>query len=323
MFEISADCFAKVNLALAITGRDAASGMHYIDSVIAKIKLKDVITVKSRRTKGVKVSFTFAPGVRKEHIDPADNTLTRTYGAVQDVLGIALPPLAVSIEKHIPVAGGLGGGSSDAAAFVECLVMLALAGELGDAGPVICEAEPEDWRDVALAVGMDTFFFMLSANVARVTGFGEYCGELVLPGLYGLRCAVIDPGVSLSTAGMYARVTDYSPRSHVGHFLQEWRTQAVSAELAAAGREYTRASDKARAANKAAAKGLEKALSRARNDFTNIARKASPEVAAVLHEYEGRFPYVGVTGSGSCVIVIGKPKAIRGAGLTPYRFLTD
>lgn len=315
---MSADCYAKVNLALAITGRDAASGLHYIDSVIAKIKLKDVITVKSRRAKGIKVSFTFAPGVRKEHIDPSHNTVTSAYGAVQEVLGITLPPLAVNVEKHIPAGGGLGGGSSDAAAFVECLVMLARAGELGDAGPVICEAEPEDWHDVALAVGMDTFFFMISANVARVTGFGEYCGEIALPGLEAYRCAVVDPGVSLSTAEMYGRVHKYSRKSHVEDFLQEWRTQAMEQELLKAhGPEIRRRYHGLRFGT------LDEVFRHAKNDFTDIAHKVSPEVAAVLDEYVGRFPLVAVTGSGSCVIVIGKPKAIRSTGLTPYRFLTD
>jgi 4-diphosphocytidyl-2C-methyl-D-erythritol kinase len=316
MFEISADCHAKVNLALAILGRDVVSGMHYIDSVIAKIKLKDVITVKPRRGKGIKVSFAFAPGVRKERIDPADNTITRLYSAVQDVLGVTLPSLAVSVEKHIPAGGGLGGGSSDAAGFAECLVVLAREGDLGDISEVLDEAETEDWYDIARAVGMDTYAFMLSASILRMRGFGEACEAVELPGLEGYRCAVIDPGLGLSTTEMYGRVKKHSLESHVEDFLQEWRLQAMEQELLRAhGPEARRRYGGLRFGT------LDEVFHHAKNDFTDIARKASKEVAAVLHEYEGRFPLVSVTGSGSCVIVVGKPKAIRSAGLTPYRFL--
>ncbi len=323
MDSVVLNCPAKVNLALSILGRDDNEGMHYIDSVVTRIALADKLTLRTSRKAGLTTSFFFAPGVRREYIDPHDNTITRAHAAIEEVLGITLPPLNVRVEKHIPVGGGLGGGSSDAAGFAWGLREFASLGLLGDSGDAVLDAEEEDWFEVAQAVGMDVHCFFILNDVFRVGGFGEEFEPVDLPGLGGLRCAVIDPGVSLSTQDMYSRVHSISRKNQVEDFLQAWRTQAVSAELAAAAKEYSRKSDKARAANKAAANGLEKALSLARNDFTNIARKASPEVAAVLHEYEGRFPYVGVTGSGSCVIVIGKPKAIRSAGLTPYRFLTD
>lgn len=315
-------CPAKVNLALAILGRDEDAGLHFIDSVVTRISLADKLILIDCCAEGFATSFSFAPGVRAGYIDPNDNTITRAHAAVEEVLGVTLPPLAVSVEKHIPVGGGLGGGSSDAASFVCGLREFAVMGLLGSAGDAVLDADEADWFEVAQAIGMDTHCFFILEEVFRVRGFGEEFEHVELPGLKGLRCAVIDPGVSLSTREMYGRVRRYSKESHVEEFLLEWRAQALSAELALAGKSYTAAEGEARAAGRAAANGLEKALAFAKNDFTNIARKASREVAAALREYEGRFPLVTVTGSGSCVIVVGKVRALRDAGLTPYRFLT-
>ncbi len=315
-------CPAKVNLALAVLSRDESASMHYIDSVVTRISLADRLTLTNCCCEGFHTEFTFAPGVRAEYIDPNDNTITRAHAAVEEVLGITLPPLAVNVEKHIPVGGGLGGGSTDAASFVSALYQFAAMGLLGDAGAAIEDAEKADWFEVAQAIGMDTHCFFILDEVFRVGGFGEEFEPVDLPGLKDLRCAVIDPGVSLSTHEMYGRVRRYTTKSHVEEFLQEWRAQALSAELALAGKSYVDAAGEARAARRAAANGFEKALAFARNDFTDIARKASKKVAVVLREYEGRFPLVAVTGSGSCVIVVGKAKALREAGLKPYRFLT-
>jgi 4-diphosphocytidyl-2-C-methyl-D-erythritol kinase len=316
------NCPAKVNLALAVLGRDESAGMHFIDSVVAKISLSDRLTLIDCCGEGFHTEFTFAPGVRAERIDPRDNTITRAHAAVEEVLGITLPPLAVSVEKHIPVGGGLGGGSSDAAGFIAGLYQFAEMGLLGGAGKAIEDAEKADWFEVAQIVGMDMHTFFIMDEVFRVRGFGEEFEPIDLPGLKDLRCAVIDPGVSLSTRDMYGRVSRYSKESHVEEFLQEWRAQALSAELALAGKSYVDAAGEARATRRATANGLEKALAFARNDFTDIARKANKKVAVVLREYEGRFPLVAVTGSGSCIIAVGKVRALREAGLTPYRFLT-
>jgi 4-diphosphocytidyl-2C-methyl-D-erythritol kinase len=111
-------------------------------------------------------------------------------------------------------------------------------------------------------------------------------------------------------------------QNHVDDFIQEWRAQSLSAQLSLAGKSYASAEGEAHAASRAASKGLGKALAFAKNDFTETARKASREVARVLDEDEGRFPLVAVTGSGSCVIAVGKAGKLREAGLTPYRFLT-
>lgn len=315
-------CPAKVNLALAVLGRDEDAGMHYIDSVVTRISLADKLTLIDCCGDGFTTEFTFAPGVRAEYIDPNDNTVTRAHAAVQEVLGVTLPPLAVGVEKHIPVGGGLGGGSSDAAGFVCGLRDFAAMGLLGDAGHAILEADEEVWFEVAQAVGMDTHCFFILDDVFRIRGFGEEFELVELPGLRDLRCAVIDPGVSLSTSAMYGRVSRYSKKNHVEDFLQEWRAQTLSAELAIAGKSYASPEGEMRAVKRAAANGLEKALKFARNDFTEIARWASREVAQVLSEYEGRFPLVAVTGSGSCVIAVGNVRALRDAGLQPYRFFT-
>jgi 4-diphosphocytidyl-2C-methyl-D-erythritol kinase len=314
------NCPAKVNLALAVLGRDERAGMHFIDSVVAKISLSDRLTLSGGQGEGFTTSFTFAPGVREEPIDPCGNTITRAHAAVEEVLGITLPPLAVSVEKRIPVGGGLGGGSSDAAGFIFGLRDLAELGMLGGAGEAVMKAGEDDWYEIAQAIGMDTHIFLTCHDVIRVQGFGEVITPVELPILDRFFCAVIDPGVSLSTRDMYSRVQFYSTDGHVEAFLQEWRAQALSNMLHPS---LTMEIVGCLVYKTRSLKELEIAMKLAKNDFTDIARNVSKEVTAVLDEYEGRFPLVALTGSGSCVIAVGSSRMLSAAGLTPYSFLIE
>jgi 4-diphosphocytidyl-2C-methyl-D-erythritol kinase len=312
-------CHAKVNLALAVLDRDESAGMHYIDSIAAKISLADRLSLECCGG-GFTTEFSFAPGVREERIDPLANTITRAHAAVQDVLGVTLPPLTVRVEKHIPVGGGLGGGSSDAAGFIFGLKQLAAMGLLGDAGRAVKIAGDSEWSQAAQAIGMDTHIFLSPHGVMRVQGFGEIITPVELPGLEKLCCAVIEPGVSLSTREMYAKVQAYSGQSHVDDFVREWRALAPA---------KTRFPHRIHEPKECAAfpttpqKRLMGALQFAKNDFTDIARVASKEVAGALSNYAGKFPLVAVTGSGSCVLIVGDAGNIREAGLTPYSFLIE
>jgi 4-diphosphocytidyl-2C-methyl-D-erythritol kinase len=312
-------CHAKVNLALAVLGRDESAGMHYIDSIVAKISLADKLTLECCGD-GFTTEFTFAPGVRSEHIDPLANTITRAHAAVEKVLGITLPPLTVRVEKHIPVGGGLGGGSSDAAGFIFGLKQLATMGLLGDAGKAVKKASESEWHQAAQAIGMDTHIFLSPHGVMRVQGFGEIITPVELPGLEKFCCAVVDPGVSLSTREMYAKVQAYSGQSHVDDFMREWRALAPAKK---------RFPHRIHEPKECAAfpttpqKRLVGALQFAKNDFTDIAREASSEVAAALDKYAEKFPLVAVTGSGSCVLIVGDAGNIREAGLAPYSFLIE
>jgi 4-diphosphocytidyl-2-C-methyl-D-erythritol kinase len=182
---------AKLNLTLAIVGR-RPDGYHALHSVMVPLALAD------------RLSFAPDPSasgrdtIRTEGFDlgpPETNLVLRaieaTRRAVRGNLPAAPPALAVRLDKRIPVAAGLAGGSSDAAAAID--------GAL-EAWGVDDALGPDERLGLAASVGSDVPFF-LGGGSALVEGRGER----VTP-LHGLRLAAgeILPGILLVTPAVAA-----------------------------------------------------------------------------------------------------------------------
>ena len=181
---------AKLNLTLAVMGR-RDDGYHSLHSVMVPLLLGDALTVSvapqaiagdTLRVSGLAVS----PG--------EDNLILRAVVAVRAALalehprtGADLPPLSVRLVKRIPVAAGLGGGSSDAAAAIEA----ALAAWQTTLSPASKAA-------VAASLGSDVPFF-LAQGPAVITGRGEFVEPL--PAMQSEPPAVllVTPGLAVST----------------------------------------------------------------------------------------------------------------------------
>lgn len=147
---------AKVNFALKVGAKDA-TGYHSIESVFQTVSLCDTLTIR-------KLSGKDKCLVRCGGKESYDNTVARAYNAFAQAAGMCLPSVSVDIEKTIPMGGGLGGGSSDAAAFVHALEVMS--------GTALTE---EEKCFVASKVGCDVYFFLLcgEGGSAVVTGRGE------------------------------------------------------------------------------------------------------------------------------------------------------
>lgn len=151
---------AKVNFGLRIGGKEA-DGYHNIKGVFQAVSLCDVVTVREGRqgTKGCAVTVEGKP-IRER------NTVVAAYEAFRDVSGIKaeMPSVAITLEKKIPQGGGLGGGSSDAAASVAALERLV--------GTTLSEAQK---KEIAFRIGCDVYFFLLcgAGACALVSGRGE------------------------------------------------------------------------------------------------------------------------------------------------------
>jgi 4-diphosphocytidyl-2-C-methyl-D-erythritol kinase len=185
---------AKLNLTLAIVGR-RPDGYHALHSVMVPLGLAD------------RLSIAVAPaGDDTLHVTgfdagpSADNLVTRAIATTRAAVrssGTPTPPLAVRLEKHIPVAAGLAGGSSDAAA--------AISGALEAWG-----AELPAGRQLAIAaeLGSDVPFF-LGGGAALVEGRGERLTPLhgISPGgADGTEPGVllVTPAVAAHTASVFA-----------------------------------------------------------------------------------------------------------------------
>jgi 4-diphosphocytidyl-2-C-methyl-D-erythritol kinase len=174
---------AKINLTLRVTGR-RADGYHELESLVAFADIGDTLrfTPAAATTLAVAGPFGAACGAG------ADNLVLKAAAA----LAARVPGLesgAFTLDKRLPVAAGIGGGSSDAAA---ALRLLAQANGIAADDPRLCEA--------ALAVGADVPVCL--AGKARVMrGIGEVLSApLDLP---GLPAVLANPGVPTATRDVF------------------------------------------------------------------------------------------------------------------------
>jgi 4-diphosphocytidyl-2-C-methyl-D-erythritol kinase len=188
---------AKLNLTLAVVGR-REDGYHALHSVMVPLGLSDVIALAWAR-QGASGDTLRIAGLPL----PAagDNLVLRaiaaTRAAVLAAAGAAagaasLSPLAARLTKRIPVAAGLGGGSSDAAATV------AAALEAWGASLPF-----EAVREIALSLGSDVPFF-LAGGAALVTGRGEDVDPLPDPAGDSPGVLLVTPRVPVSTSAVFA-----------------------------------------------------------------------------------------------------------------------
>ena len=100
--------YAKVNLTLTVTGR-RADGYHTIESLFQSVSLCDKLTLEQRE-RGFWLNETAGIPAEENIITRADRLLRREFPNLGGV--------AVTLEKNIPTQAGLGGGSTDAAAYL-------------------------------------------------------------------------------------------------------------------------------------------------------------------------------------------------------------
>jgi 4-diphosphocytidyl-2-C-methyl-D-erythritol kinase len=170
--------YAKLNLVLHV-GHPRPDGLHPICSLLASIELADELTAEPSDSGEDTVH---CPGV------PDDNLAARALAEFRSRAGGELPPLAISIDKHIPVAAGLGGGSADAAA------TLRIANRL--AGDPLGHAE---LLRLAADLGSDVPS-LLDPGHAIVQGAGERVEPVTLP---PLAAVLIPDDEGISTAAAY------------------------------------------------------------------------------------------------------------------------
>lgn len=189
---------AKVNLTLEVAGR-RADGYHDLRSIFLRVGLSDRLLVEPGGADGSdRVTVTgFAVGSTR------DNLVTRALQAIRLHTGVDLPALDVTLEKRIPVAAGLGGGSSDAA------FALKLATACWGVG--ISAAEE---LALAASLGSDVPFFVADEVLAEVGGRGEIVNWLPSERLrFGV--VLVTPPIALRTARVFERfdVMNPDPRS--------------------------------------------------------------------------------------------------------------
>lgn len=162
---------AKINLTLHVTGQ-RADGYHLLDSLVVFADVGDVVRVSPAPQMSLRVSGPMGAGVPED----ARNLCWRAAEAFGE-------PVAIALEKHLPAAAGIGGGSSDAAATLRA--MEAAFDRRFDGDPALLGADVPVCR---------------VARAARMQGIGDQLAPVTQPVLHAV---LINPRVDVPTPAVF------------------------------------------------------------------------------------------------------------------------
>jgi len=178
---------AKINLTLRITGRRAAglphAGYHELDSIVVFAAIGDLLTFRHAAGLRLDLDGPFAGALR----DEPDNLVLRAARLLAEATG-SPPAAAIVLDKRLPVASGIGGGSADAAATLKGLAAL-------------WNLEDLDLARLGVRLGADVPV-CLAGRPCRVTGIGEVLPPL--PPLPPATLLLVNPGLPSPTAPVFA-----------------------------------------------------------------------------------------------------------------------
>jgi 4-diphosphocytidyl-2-C-methyl-D-erythritol kinase len=181
---IAGQARAKVNLTLHVLGR-RPDGYHELESLVVFADICDELSFQPGPLDGLSLEGPFAGAVDGE------NLVSKAKRAVAGWLGREICGV-FKLEKNIPVAAGLGGGSSDAAAAIR--ILLRVGGYRGAA---------EDFIERAAAVGADVPVCLYN-RAAWMRGLGERITPAA--NVTALPAVLVNPRVKLSTAEVFKRL---------------------------------------------------------------------------------------------------------------------
>ena len=173
--------YAKINWSLRVTAK-RADGFHDLETLFQQISLHDVLTF----TPADRLSLT---------CDEPSIPVDESNLVMRAALLLGAPPVAITLAKQIPAGGGLGGGSSNAAATLVALDrMFAM--------------KMPNLPELALRLGSDVPFFLLGGT-AYATGRGEALTPL--PAAAPIPLLLLLPEERVLTRDAFARIRGYSP----------------------------------------------------------------------------------------------------------------
>ena len=255
---------AKVNLALHVLAREEG-GFHQIETVFQRIALGDAVHV---RTGGTARSLDASgPAMPEGGLGPVERNLA--WRAAERYALVAGWPrgFAIEIEKRVPVGGGLGGGSADAAAVLR--ILNALAPE---------PLSPLALLQIAVRLGADVPFLTSNASLALAWGRGERM--LALAPLPARDVAIVVPDFAVATAEAYGWVAE----SRREHPVAPHAELLVAEELAS----------------------WERVELRMRNDFQMVVGERHPRILRIVRALRERLGASAalMSGSGSSIFAL-------------------
>ncbi len=204
---------AKVNLTLRVHGR-RADGYHDIESLVAFADCADTLTLAP------------APDLRLTTTGPRaqdcgegpDNLVIRAALSLgESIAGMTAGHF--TLEKHLPVAAGIGGGSADAAA---ALRLLARANGIDASDPRLADVARQTGADLPVC---------LASRACTMTGVGENLSYLELP---ALPCVMVNPRIAVATKDVFAALGLAKGEAFAGHNKpreQSWPDDVATSDV--------------------------------------------------------------------------------------------
>ena len=200
--------YGKINWTLKALGRfpegHANAGFTKIESLVFKINLHDIVrlTVIEGGTAKTKIRVS-DPKIPQDGSDPHKNSAYRAAELFRKIfLAASADDLVIEIEKHLPIAGGLGGSSTDAAAVLNLLFDYYAP-----------EAELKKRIELAAAIGSDVPLFVASYSACLIEGRGEIVTAYQQP-LPEHDLVLVFPGKLLESSDVYAGLSQFSVRQN-------------------------------------------------------------------------------------------------------------
>ncbi|TPN74954.1 4-(cytidine 5'-diphospho)-2-C-methyl-D-erythritol kinase [Mesorhizobium sp. CU2] len=176
---------AKINLALHVTGR-RDDGYHLLDSLAVFTRFGDRLEIEPADEDAFSITGRYAQGL------PLDdgNLVVKARDALRREIGAGkTPPVAIRLEKNLPIASGIGGGSSDAAAALNGLARLWKL-----------DIDDTSLARIGLTLGAD-LPMCLKAKPLVARGIGDEVSPLA--GFPSLGLVLVNPGVAVSTPDVF------------------------------------------------------------------------------------------------------------------------
>ncbi|HSP86533.1 MAG TPA: 4-(cytidine 5'-diphospho)-2-C-methyl-D-erythritol kinase [Ignavibacteriaceae bacterium] len=199
MEEIKVKAPAKINLGLNVISK-RADGYHNIETIFYPIELSDLLTFKNSD----KFIFTSS---NEELNKSKDNLVIKAKELIEEEVKQKIN-IHIHLEKNIPIGGGLGGGSSDAAIILTTLNKI-----------FNLELSKEQLLTLALKIGSDVPFFINPQPC-----FGESRGEILQPINLKINfpLLIVNPGIHISTKEAYSNILPRIPEFDLNSLTQEY-----------------------------------------------------------------------------------------------------
>ena len=182
-------CYAKINLSLdSLFKRE--DGYHEIDTIMTRISLFDKLKIEKNNINEIRIR-TNSKLLSKENIK--DNLIYKAWNILKDK--VKSPGVDVYLEKNIPIAAGLAGGSTN------CAEMILALNDLWN-----LKMEDKEIFGIGKSLGADIPFFFLKKS-ARAQGIGEILSEFNIN--LDMKILLVNDGTAISSNFVYKRLKDY------------------------------------------------------------------------------------------------------------------